>query len=115
MNVLIGLNMHREKVYTKFPDDEEVMHCISAKYKDHETFYGSYRSKDELIKDVNQWLSHNFSLLVQDKACIFEPEKEGYYIVAHNSHGLGLEAIGFFFVCDENQLTETSQLSSEGN
>ena len=119
MNVLIGLNIRRKKVYTKFPNDEEVIRYISAKYTDHKTFSNSYGSQSELIGDIHQWLSGNFGLVVQDEACIFEPKKQGYYIVAHFSDSDGL-AYGYgntaiFFVCDENQLTEMeiSQLSSE--
>ncbi len=109
MKVLIGLKIQREKVYTKFPNNEEVIRCISSNFRNHKTFSDSYGSKDELIRDASQWLSDNFGPLVLDvvldQACIFEPEKEGYYIVAQNS-GDDLEGIGFFFVCDENQLTE---------
>ncbi len=114
MCVLIGQIRKGGKRYTKFRNHAEIMHFIASKYKEYKVFDGTHENKNELSEVANEWLLMHFGITIPERNVIFEPHKEGYYIVTHNSHGI-LQTCNTFFICNEDQLTneEKSRLISK--
>ena len=102
MWLLIGVNRTGERVQDEFESQDDLYECVSSKFEKRVSVDNRNEPQQDLKDRLMEACRQNSLWADPFPPFVYQPEKEGTYVIAHNAKR-GLETLKIFFVCEAEQ------------